>query len=579
MASIISYIGSLDAEPSSQLPSGMPSWDGTKGFSENLVRYPLEEQVRCCLDQLLAISYYLTFYGRGCHELVNEFIDEFMLDLRTRVLPMGLRQYKTGPYNKILQALSLMDIYVRTGRWEGDVDIDLVKDILVNHPFQATPTAWNIHGMYKSPETNFIPFLMQMNRHVHPDYTTYACSNIGLVTFGIGPATYIPGEVYGRLLLSTHFYPIGDSFSTKETPDGNFSACPLIDYMVKFNPGNRDFNTILGGVGASCLTLDVMHGSASSSQKLAAMVAAHVMGMYNVCGSVGGFQPYTYEAERQACFVMLADLLKYLHNHYGTVASYDGPVVQLFSCFASTKQQKETVEYIRKHGGSASADLLGNSQEGLCIGTEALTFISQSPSLLSAQSQVTEPKAEEKAEEKQNKTETSKEETKTETKEDEAEAESTKEDDTAQDLGEDDTSTSDEKSDEPKTDKKEDSSSPKQDEPAKTQEEPSAPVEEEEPQINTSDVTGFEFKTISAESETIDSVMFKEEMSSFLKNVLANPPDGLSPQNVSVLTALQRFWLHSLSIEAIVGIVGSCLKQLPKSLTQLNTKLYGVKRQ
>lgn len=577
MASIISFIGSLDAEPSSQIPSGIPSWDGTKSFSENLVLYPLEEQIRCCLDQLLAISYYLTFYGRGCHELVNEFIDEFMIDLRTRVIPLGLKQYPTGPYFQVVSALVLLEKFTRTGNWDGDVDIDLVKDILINHPFQVTPTAWNIRGVVRAPETNFIPFLMLMNRHVHPDYTTYNCRDIGLNVFSFQTTGYYKENAVVKVRLAAYPYPIGDSFSMKETPDGRFDACPLIRYMSQFNTGARDFNTIIGAIGASCLTMDVMHSQTSSSQKLAATVAAHVMGMCNVSGSIGGFEPFSYVEDRRKFFKLLADFLEYLHKHYGTVASYDGPVVKLFSCFAETKQQKETVEYIRKHGGSASADLLGNSQEGLCIGTEALTFISQSPSLLSAQSQVTEPKAEEKAEEK--KTETSKEETKTETKEDEAEADSTKDDDTEQDLGEDDTSDSDEKSEDSKPDQKDDSSSPKEDKPAQQQEAPSEPVETEEQQVNTSDITGFEFKTISAESETIDSVMFKEEMSSFLSNVLANPPDGLSPQNVSVLTALQRFWLHSLSIEAIVGIVGSCLKQLPKSLIQLNTKLYGVKRQ
>lgn len=313
------------------------------------------------------------------------------------------------------------------------------------------------------------------------------------------------------------------------------------------------------------------------SQRIAALVAANVMNIGSVTGSVGEFKPFGYDSDRSTQFKLLATLLEYLHKAYGTVASDGGPVTKLFSCFATTKQQKETVAYISEHGGSASADHLSDSNEGLCIGTEALTFISQRPSLLSAQSQVTEPKAEEKAEEKT--TETSKEETKTETKEEEAEADSTKEDDTEQDLGEDDTSTTDEKSKDDKPEKSDDPDTSKEETPAPTQAEPSAPPEEKEPQVDTSDYIGFEFKTISAESETIDSVMFKEEMSSFLTNVLANPPDGLSPQNVAVLTALQRFWLHSLSIESIVGIVGSCLKHLPKSLIQLNTKLYGVKRQ
>lgn len=607
MASIINYIGSLyDNDKANPTPPGFPTWDRNKGFSENLVKFPWEEQLRCCLDQLLAISYYLTFYGRGCHELVNEFIDEFMVDLKTRVIPAGTREYPTGPYRKIIDALVLMEKYCRTGRWDGDVDIDLVKDILTNHPFQATPTAWGNIFNRELSSTSFIPFLIYKNTHVNPTYTDYVCRDIGIPVFNFKTDT-----LYGnpferdselRLTLYTYVYPIGDSFHSKVTSIDKSGMCPLLAYTAKFNPGDRDFGCILGAIGASCLSLDVNNKETLSSQKLAATVAAILMGAGHVTGSANGFKPFGYDFDRGRYFNLLTEYLNHLHTTYGTAASSQFIVEKLFSWLATTEQQRAVVRFIRSHGESASAGHTSFSQEGLCIGIEALTFISQSPSLLSARSQVTGPSAEDKSEDAKSE-QSSKQETKPDTKqenaksdsskkedkkddsskedsnkEDEKEADSTKDDDTSQDIGEDDTSGSDDTSDNTQLDSNDDTSSSGSVGESTPTDTPT-PAEKDEPQVNTSDYAGFEFKTISPESETVDSVMFKEEMSSFLKNVLANPPDGLSPQNVAVLTALQRFWLHGLSIEAIVGIVGSCLKQLPESLIQLNTKLYGVKRQ
>ena len=96
------------------------------------------------------------------------------------------------------------------------------------------------------------------------------------------------------------------------------------------------------------------------------------------------------------------------------------------------------------------------------------------------------------------------------------------------------------------------------------------PSEDEQP--NTSDSRGFKFKVANPEAETTDSVMFREEMDHFLANILANPPEDLSPQNIQTLTSLHRYWLHTLSIGTIMGIVGSCIKHLPESLKQLTTQ-------
>ena len=73
--------------------------------------------------------------------------------------------------------------------------------------------------------------------------------------------------------------------------------------------------------------------------------------------------------------------------------------------------------------------------------------------------------------------------------------------------------------------------------------------------IDASDDDGIVFEVSPEGSETVDSVIIREEIDKFLTDILVNPPKKLSPQAVSVLTKLQKNWVHILSVKTIVGIL------------------------
>ena len=87
--------------------------------------------------------------------------------------------------------------------------------------------------------------------------------------------------------------------------------------------------------------------------------------------------------------------------------------------------------------------------------------------------------------------------------------------------------------------------------------------------IDGSDSKGVVFKVSPEGSETVDSVIIREEIDKFLTDILANPPKKLSPQSVSALTTLQKNWVHILSVETIVGILEQIVS-VPAKFKQLN---------
>lgn len=73
--------------------------------------------------------------------------------------------------------------------------------------------------------------------------------------------------------------------------------------------------------------------------------------------------------------------------------------------------------------------------------------------------------------------------------------------------------------------------------------------------IDASEDDGIEFAFAPEGSETVDSVVFREELDKFISNLLINPPKKLSIQTVAALTKLQKCWIHLLSVGTIVGIL------------------------
>ena len=89
-------------------------------------------------------------------------------------------------------------------------------------------------------------------------------------------------------------------------------------------------------------------------------------------------------------------------------------------------------------------------------------------------------------------------------------------------------------------------------------------------ELDASDDEGIVFEISPEGSETVDSVLAREEIDKFISDILVNPPKTLSPQSVSALTTLQRNWIHILSVETIVGILAK-LVELPEKFKTIKT--------
>ena len=603
MATAIAFIGyqfptsnreQEDSDASNDFsPNGAIRWDVTKDYSVNIQQFPLEVQLKSYLDQLIALSYYISFCGKGCNLLIDSYLNETITNFKYGFLKkFQLEMKTTDAYNKVIEETNKLVYQIEHGLLKLEIDIECLQDFrqVIDSTFGIKDIPC-IEGIGEHSATWVTPYLIWLNyywighsklsectstnEYGIPRFRFYSCRNWKP---GDDPLTAGPH----KFALGIATYSMSHSFCAD-----NF--CPAIksiriyDFLVRFNHTGRRAETILADIGEQCLSIDVRRPTVSVSQKVAAAIRANVLGVITYAGvdedirqSLWSYHDFGVP-RIDGVYTATINFLEFLRNKYGVTIEDKAVVQRLFYGFAETKEQRETVDYLRKQGGSASADKLGSSCE-VMSGLEALQFVSQKNNALivDGHDQGTSPKAAAEGEQ-------------TEKKESESKGEDSKSDDS----GKDDQDSS----------KKENDSSNKDDEDAKQDDTVEGDEDEseddnqgegenendatsgddasssgvsdmppEDVQPNTSDVKGFKFKVANPEAETTDSVMFREEMDHFLANILANPPKSLSPQSVETLTCLHKFWLHTLSIGSIVGIVGSCLKHLPESLTLLTTK-------
>lgn len=610
MASVINFIGSeptdlrakdsehIDAEATSLSPNGSFRWDTVKPYSYNIQQLPPEDQLRGYVDQLIACSYYISFYGRNSNLLVDEYIDETVSNYKFMFLPkFKTSMGSTDAYEQVLD--TMMDIihHIEKGFLKKEINVEALDMFRSLKQFPPTPTVEKVDRPWIKP------YLIWLSHYYTAHSTPMSCTsirNFSVPSFRFSTADCNPclnesnsswnnlrDSTSGRLILNVRYHVMSSTFSALNyCVIAAVQKVPIYDYLARFNFAGCAIETIIGKIGEMCMSFDIARTGVTSSQKVAAIVRSHVLGLVNFSGCTAGiYTPYevvNYGSSDPGCyrgyglFEATRVFIDFLVKKYGATLEDKYLVARLFKGLAETKEQKESADYLAKQGGSASADELASYQKELGS-LEALQFISQNNALLVAQSQETNPKAAAEGEDTENK--------ESESKENESESKDTKSDnkgesesgddspdpDQPEETEEDDTSEDDEEETGEENDGEEsgtgDASS---DTSSSSSDVNDMPSEDEQP--NTSDSRGFKFKVANPEAETTDSVMFREEMDHFLANILANPPEDLSPQNIQTLTSLHRYWLHTLSIGTIMGIVGSCIKHLPESLKQLTTQ-------
>lgn len=560
---------------SSDSPDGVIRWDLLAPYSTNIQKFSSELQLKGYLEQLIALSYYVSFYEKGCNLLIDEYLEETITYFEFTCLPRFKQATKdTNSFDAVIEAATLLVKHIKTGMLQEPLNVEAIEMFLDLYKDSWLPTVEN-------EETWIKPYLIWLSWYWTGGTKDHQSSCTCIEKYSIPSFEFIPlGENSDRYILGLKYYPMSSTFcATNCCKSEGLRKVRIYDYLARFNLAGCSVETIFGVIGDTCLSLDVYRPGASASQKVAATIRARVLGIVTFSGDTDRIQkPLSSCSDyyRGACGLFDATkwFIEYVTKTYGATLDDKSVVTKIFNGFAETKEQKDSVNYLRNQGVSASADDLAAYNKELGS-LEALQFISQNNALLVAQSQATDPKAAAEGEDTENKESESKEddskseETKSEGKDDSTSGDDSPEGDDS-DAGEDDTSeeeeedAGDENPDEGSGDGGESSDT------SSSSDVSDMPSEDEQP--NTSDPKGFKFKVANPEAETTDSVMFREEMDHFLSNILANPPEDLSPQNIQTLTSLHRYWLHTLSIGTIMGIVGSCMKHLPESLKQLSTQ-------
>ena len=132
---------------------------------------------------------------------------------------------------------------------------------------------------------------------------------------------------------------------------------------------------------------------------------------------------------------------------------------------------------------------------------------------------------------------------------------------TDSDQGEDDSSSTDSddnQSEDPQESEEQDAQSGEEtsgDDSSGSQDSTGVQSQGEAEDIDTSDDEGIEIEFSGEGGDSVDTVLFREELDQFITDTLVNPPKKLSPQSVAALTTLQRCWVHILTVETVVRIL------------------------
>ena len=113
MASVINYIGlsprcsdpAVTEDKTLISPDGNYRWDPKRTYSDNIQNFSPELQLKGYLEQLIAISYYISFYEKGLNLLVDDYIDETITNFEYLFLPKFKQAMRdTNSFDKVLES-------------------------------------------------------------------------------------------------------------------------------------------------------------------------------------------------------------------------------------------------------------------------------------------------------------------------------------------------------------------------------------------------------------------------------------------------------------------------------------------
>ena len=585
MASIISYFGSLaypsekDKELLVNLP-GYDSWVGSRVFSENLGQFTKPDQLRFYVDQALALAYFRAFFGGRCHEAVNEYA-ALVVTNATAFMSRSKTDLNYGSYPRVFETLENVLRYVKNGAKWVDVPIGLILE-LINADSPAMAAMPKFFGTREKIGT-MISFLMWMNELPQEGFISLQDRPCGIIIPYLTSAFW--GRPCGSIWDSTvrsDFFSIGTSFSkVEDTTRCRFRGVAILDYLLNFDLSNFRLEALIALLSQFAFHTDVNRSGLSMTHLLAIAMRYGVTREVSFSGDTPMLENDGAHM-RSSLFEVAAAFVSWFVETW-KVENVDKEILyRTFFTLATSKEQKSAASYLKQADAAPSSEAW-EAFKTILPGCESLQLISQNPTVVDAALDDTVVLKDDSTGEGSGDN--------PETPEPEqgndgagSEGEQKEEGNEGTDEPEDPTEDLDEQTEETEDDPAEpeqgnDESSENTDEDngssgeGETDNTTTIHNESSQPELNLSDKRGIILEWTKPEDETINTALFREEINTLISDIMANPPKTISAQNLATLVALKRYWLYTLRVESIVGILESCIR-IP--LTTKKLKSIGV---
>lgn len=549
----------------------------TDRFHEDLKRLPPVNQLRFALDQAIACSYFFWLHGVGYDEFLNSY-SKWLKDFVYNHLSKYTDEFVSYAAGKMYEACrSIIDNFYSPD-WT-DIDINDVAVFVYKAVTQKEVTApLALDGAFAAaylshrnslPKKVDVPEAFFVPRY----YISDGYISISSVCRSPGYQKELPLEIESSLIYKDL---MAEAAQNKIT---------FIDFLIKasLTNGITRFESILGILDNLCPDPKTDLCTVNGNSRLfyathCALRRLFCIDFLDVARIYGRLQS-TGIADSRGIGQVLIRLLGYLNKYHGVVFGSKDLFIAFFrSGRLLDPVVKRAVNFVAEYANGTTAEDKA-AFESLGISCEAINLISQTTTTSIAQVRgadetvmkdkdddqeetldlsdipdidVAEPGLE--AEEEEDTTTDGDESQESDDSSSKEGSQGDNSDEQTESNPYDDIDGGDESGDNSPTDPEQTSDMPGSGEPE---------------DIDGSDSKGVVFKVSPEGSETVDSVIIREEIDKFLTDILANPPKKLSPQSVSALTTLQKNWVHILSVETIVGILEQIVS-VPAKFKQLN---------
>lgn len=557
------------------------NWEAPQAFHKDLERLAPAYKLRFALDQTIAVSYLMWLYGADADAFVCSYGDWLKDFIFNHLSKFEKDAFSDAVTSKLYQAAKNI-----TTCWYSNDWVDVPASDIIAYVYKSQSGIDEVAPIALSVPMA-APYLMFRNSLIgSEDYSGpvevpwYRMNDCGHVL-----------EINGTRIGSgfTKGLPVETEWSKSLTTlisDANRINAPILKFLTRVTLTEVDkFEKVISFISSRCLSCDptmVCNGNSrlfyATYLVLDELFDVDFLDVFNRRGYARSVNRSSYEGIGTA----LLSLLVYLNERYGTVATSRNMFVRFFGSKILSGNDEALKRAVRFAATNGTCECCADDEkavESLGISCEAMKLIisdSQNTTIPAEVRGADETVNENEGDQGENLDLSDLPELDVAEPGLEAEEESDTTTDGDQTEGEGDSSSEEGNNDDEAAPKQDGSTSGEDDQglddpggdsgsdPNNSNMQGSNTPEG----IDASDDEGVVFEISPEGSETVDSVMAREELDKFISDILVNPPKQLSPQTVSALTTLQKNWVHILSVATIVGILGK-LVELPEKFKNI----------